>query len=429
MKAYILYIDREKSKAYAQDALESCRNFGIEPMMVQGVCDIPSETLAKEYGLRFRSYNVQYSNEYACTIGHYEIWKKIAQSNEPGIVLEHDGIIVSKNIHKIKVNDNEILFLGPRVFNRNDYAYPAGEEIANIAIDKFQGTHAYAITPNTAKKLIECCDNDQKLFPVDGILGLRNPYSLVLKLVDPPVAVAEVGDRGSFTNARSIVANPTENFINVEYNHQHLPGFLKGLKPTGKKGYDFTVDWFGGHIPHWEKSLEMTKKNKAGPLSILEVGSYEGRSSTWIADNLLNHEKSMMRCCDTFEGSVEHGAMYPDLSGLKDRFLYNISQSKNRKKIFVEPCTSNFLFAMMNVYNHPPFDIIYIDGSHETEQVLWDAINAYKFLKDDGVLIFDDYEWTYEGIPTVKNALHKFEEILPVKPILSGWQRTYVKGK
>ena len=36
------------------------------------------------------------------------------------------------------------------------------------------------------------------------------------------------------------------------------------------------------------------------------------------------------------------------------------------------------------------FDIIYIDGSHNGEDILSDAIESYKILNEEGILIFAD---------------------------------------
>ena len=37
------------------------------------------------------------------------------------------------------------------------------------------------------------------------------------------------------------------------------------------------------------------------------------------------------------------------------------------------------------------FDIIYIDGNHEPEFVLEDAILSFRRLKKEGIMILDDY--------------------------------------
>ena len=39
------------------------------------------------------------------------------------------------------------------------------------------------------------------------------------------------------------------------------------------------------------------------------------------------------------------------------------------------------------------YDFIYIDGCHESKEVLEDAILSWQVLKNDGILIFDDYLW------------------------------------
>ena len=37
------------------------------------------------------------------------------------------------------------------------------------------------------------------------------------------------------------------------------------------------------------------------------------------------------------------------------------------------------------------FDLIYIDGMHYSQNVLFDAVSSFKLAKEGGVIIFDDY--------------------------------------
>jgi predicted O-methyltransferase YrrM len=58
------------------------------------------------------------------------------------------------------------------------------------------------------------------------------------------------------------------------------------------------------------------------------------------------------------------------------------------------------------------FDIIYIDGNHEPEYVLEDAVLSFRKLKVGGILIFDDYGWggpdlTKKGIDGFLSGYHK----------------------
>ncbi|GAB1658086.1 hypothetical protein Mh1955_12220 [Mannheimia haemolytica] len=40
------------------------------------------------------------------------------------------------------------------------------------------------------------------------------------------------------------------------------------------------------------------------------------------------------------------------------------------------------------------FDYIYIDGSHEAPDVLFDALLAHRLVRKGGVISFDDYLWS-----------------------------------
>ena len=46
--------------------------------------------------------------------------------------------------------------------------------------------------------------------------------------------------------------------------------------------------------------------------------------------------------------------------------------------------------------NEPPFDLIYVDGSHQASDVLTDSIMAFQLLRVGGVMMFDDYLWHME---------------------------------
>ena len=60
--------------------------------------------------------------------------------------------------------------------------------------------------------------------------------------------------------------------------------------------------------------------------------------------------------------------------------------------------------------NQKIFDVIYIDGYHFAPQVYKDCINAWKYLKKNGILICDDYIWN--GYPKIFEnpcfAINKF---------------------
>lgn len=142
----------------------------------------------------------------------------------------------------------------------------------------------------------------------------------------------------------------------------------------------FTEDWFSGHIPAWIETFSRYEK----PERVLEIGSFEGRSTCW----LLEHTNAHVTCVDTWEGSDEHTSEHKE--GLFERFNENIEPWKDRvtlvrgesgKILRTLPCEETY-------------DFIYIDGSHYAKDVLEDAVLAWRLLKPTGVLIFDDFNWT-----------------------------------
>ena len=57
----------------------------------------------------------------------------------------------------------------------------------------------------------------------------------------------------------------------------------------------FSFDWFSGHVPKFEKYLAHLRGH---PCAIIEIGAHEGRSTTWLLDNILTHENSRIVTLD-----------------------------------------------------------------------------------------------------------------------------------
>lgn len=145
----------------------------------------------------------------------------------------------------------------------------------------------------------------------------------------------------------------------------------------------FTVDWFTGYIPAWKDIFGNTKV----PENVLEIGSFEGRSTCWLLENTQAH----VTCIDTWDGSDEHNDELKN--GLFDRFQDSIKDHKDRVTI----CRGFSGEVLRTFPCEPMFDFIYIDGSHYSKDVLEDAVLSWRLLKPGGVIIFDDFNWTVDG--------------------------------
>jgi len=145
------------------------------------------------------------------------------------------------------------------------------------------------------------------------------------------------------------------------------------------KEYTFSADWFLHNIPVWEKVLQPYKGKKG--ISYLEIGVFEGRSLLWMLDNILTHPTARATGIDI---------------ALRKELLDNLSISGAENKVKTIEGRSQ---AKLSLLQPNSFDIIYIDGSHAAAAVLADAVLSWPLLRNNGLMMFDDYLWNAKILP------------------------------
>jgi len=164
--------------------------------------------------------------------------------------------------------------------------------------------------------------------------------------------------------------------------------------------YNFTQDWFHWAPEVWEQLVPMLPSRKA----FLEIGSFEGRSTVWTIENMME-DGGFIDCLDTWEGGAEH--VNDEMSGAETRFDQNTkllvekyhgggSHAKNRRVYKYKDLSSKSLARIYGQLSPPSYDFIYIDGSHRAKDVMTDACLAWPLLKVGGFMVFDDYSWAPE---------------------------------
>lgn len=192
---------------------------------------------------------------------------------------------------------------------------------------------------------------------------------------------------------------------------------------TSNNEYKFTTDWFKWAPDIWNQLIPHMTDNK----KILEVGSYEGRSSVWIMEHMMS-EHSELFCIDTWEGGEEHQAMGIDMESVEDRFHHNISVARTKfqnRKVYSFKDKSSVALGGLNASSEhlESFDWIYIDGSHIARDVMADACAAWPLLKSGGFMVFDDYLWgvnlpaTHKPKIAIDFFVNLFEEELTIAHI------------
>ena len=158
--------------------------------------------------------------------------------------------------------------------------------------------------------------------------------------------------------------------------------------------YQFTKDWFAWAPSVWEQITP----HLPGRKNFLEVGSFEGRSTVWTVENMMEDGGEIV-CIDTWEGGMEH--VHGEMVGAQERFNKNIELLKEKfpnRIVKAYKGTSVYYLAQLAANNHGPFDFIYIDGSHVAKDVITDACMAWPMLKISGFMVFDDYLWKPQGL-------------------------------
>lgn len=153
------------------------------------------------------------------------------------------------------------------------------------------------------------------------------------------------------------------------------------------EGKSFSVDWTSLNFPLW---AELLNARRDFSTSILEIGSWEGRSALFFLNYL---PKSRIVCIDTFCGGLDHTSNpeFADvLPHIEARFDANLAEFSGR----VEKIKAQSRIALPRLgISGRRFDVALVDGSHEASDVYSDGVLASSMLVKGGIMIFDDYEW------------------------------------
>lgn len=137
------------------------------------------------------------------------------------------------------------------------------------------------------------------------------------------------------------------------------------------------------------------------PKTIIEVGSWRGASAIHMA-RLAPEAK--IYCVDTWLGSFEHikdgWIQFGGRPNLYNQFLENIDHLGEH----VTPiCLPSNIAAKVFAHKKMTADLVYIDGSHEYEDVKADLKNYWPLVNSGGVMFGDDWDW-----PDVRKAVEEF---------------------
>jgi predicted O-methyltransferase YrrM len=165
--------------------------------------------------------------------------------------------------------------------------------------------------------------------------------------------------------------------------------------------YKYSQTWFIGSDINLLLSNFL---NKSQGNKLLEIGCFEGLSSTFFADNFIDNEYSNLTCVDPFLTIDNNDHINYLQNNQEMNFDFNMSICKNIDKIKIHKITSDIFFEN----NNNLYNFIYIDGCHEPDFIKRDMENSFKFLEKNGIMWMDDYMGG-DGIK-IRNVMDTFLE-------------------
>ena len=169
-------------------------------------------------------------------------------------------------------------------------------------------------------------------------------------------------------------------------------------------------DWFS--YPQLYKRIV---ENSQDGFHFVEVGSWKGRSASFMSVEIINSGKKIkFDCVDTWEGSVEHldanspfflKELLEDKDWLYGEFLKNTLPVQE----VISPVRMSSLDAA-NLYEDNSLDFVFIDASHEYKDVKNDIIAWLPKVKIGGILAGHDY-YTFDGVYRAVNEMFNVDSL------------------
>jgi Methyltransferase domain len=134
----------------------------------------------------------------------------------------------------------------------------------------------------------------------------------------------------------------------------------------------------------WPNHIPIPK----GPMNYLEIGCADGGNAILVSKSYCHHPDSKVYCVDPWIDYEE----YPEYKGRQEagwkKFNQNIQTCADVNKFIIH---RGFSHDIVPTFPDNFFDLIFVDGNHETEYVYRDGLMSLEKVKVGGYIIFDDY--------------------------------------
>ena len=142
----------------------------------------------------------------------------------------------------------------------------------------------------------------------------------------------------------------------------------------------------------------------SGPINYLEIGCADGGNAIIISKSYAKHPNSKLYCVDPWMDYDE----YSEYKGYQEKgwetFNRNIQICSDPAKFVI---TRGLSDDIVPTFPNDFFDLIFVDGNHETEYVYRDGLMSLEKVKIGGYIVFDDYIETWpQTVLGIKRFVH-----------------------
>jgi len=140
---------------------------------------------------------------------------------------------------------------------------------------------------------------------------------------------------------------------------------------------------------HLNVMCNFLKKIVDDEINVLEIGAFSGES-TFIFSHYFNSVHSVDSWKNGNDTTKEVGMGDVDMNVVFDVYRNRVSKLEN---VTFNRCSSDHFFRNVFKQEKNSFNMVYIDGSHEAEQVKIDIENSMNILGEDGIICGHDFSW------------------------------------
>lgn len=141
---------------------------------------------------------------------------------------------------------------------------------------------------------------------------------------------------------------------------------------------------------------------------VVEIGSWQGYSTTFLGRAVSESGNGRMYAIDHFKGNVGKEAFYrvsaPDLSDLQSRFEANMRRLNLDKMVNLLPMSNEEAAKRLNAES-ARVRFLFIDGDHTKEGAQKDVDLFFPFLTEGSIVVFDDCSASAPGVIQVIDSL------------------------